>query len=109
MTANNNIHITVTGEDKAKKDAVSNIVNNALVHHGFTNVALVNTHGEPMAGTDVPSILDLLAEKEPAFFGTPIKIWADSPVGEAIVAAMAEPTKHYVQGMVEVEDKAVEA
>ncbi len=88
MSINNNVQITVTGQDKEKKDAVSNIVNNALIGHGFTNVALVNSHGEPMAGTDVPSMLDVLAKREPAFFETPIKIWADSPVAEAIVGAI---------------------
>lgn len=88
MSAHNNIQVTVTGNDKDKKDAVSNIVNNALIGHGFTNVALVNASGEPMAGTDVPSVLDVLTKREPEFFATPIKIWADSPVAEAIVGAI---------------------
>ena len=91
MNNNSNINITITGDDMAKKDAVSNIVNNALVSQGFTNVALVNTVGEPMAGSDVPSMLDVLKQREPEFFATPIKIWADSPIGEAIIAAVVEP------------------
>lgn len=97
MSVNNNIQITVSGQDKEKKDAVSNIVNNALIGHGFTNVALVNSHGEPMAGTDVPSVLDVLSKREPEFFSTPIKIWADSPVAEAIVGAITIEDKETIE------------
>lgn len=88
MRNTENINITVTGADKEKKDVVSNIVSKALVSEGFTNVALVTANGEPMAGSDVPSVLDAIKAKDPSFLETPINIWADEPVGEAIVKAI---------------------
>lgn len=74
------INITIVGDDNDKKDAVSNIISNALQGEGFTNVALVNSHGEPMAATHVPTVLETLAKREPEFFGTKIDIWARGPL-----------------------------
>ncbi len=77
------INITVVGDDNDKKDAVSNIISSALTGQGFTNVALVNSHGEPMAASHVPSVLETLAAREPEFFGTKIDIWARGPMEKA--------------------------
>lgn len=74
------INITIVGDDNDKKDAVSNIISNALQGEGFTNVALVNSHGEPMAATNVESVLEVLAKREPEIFHTKIDIWARGPL-----------------------------
>ncbi len=86
----NSIHINISGKDSDMKDAVASIINESLVKEGFTNTAIVNTVGEPMAGSHVPSVLDTLKNRDPQFFQTPIQIWADSPVAEAIVNAVVK-------------------
>jgi hypothetical protein len=83
-----NIHVNISGQDKDARDVVATIVNDALTKEGFTNTAIVNSHGEPMAGVHAPSVLDVLKSRDPEFFATPVQIWADSPVAEAIVNAI---------------------
>lgn len=84
------INITVVGDDNDKKDAVSNIISGALTAQGFTNVALVNTNGEPMAASHVPSILETLAAREPEFFGTKIDIYARGPMEQVTTTTNQE-------------------
>jgi hypothetical protein len=88
--AEGTININISGADAEKKDVVANIINQSLVKEGFTNTAIVNSVGEPMAGSNVPSVLDALKSREPEFFATPIKVWADSPVAEAVVNAVVK-------------------
>lgn len=70
-----NINITVSGSDNEGKDLVANIISRALNQESFSNVALVNTIGEPMAASDVPSVMDQIKDRNPEFFDTPVRIW----------------------------------
>jgi hypothetical protein len=74
----NTINITVSGSDTIGNDLVTNIIDRALKKEDFTNVALVNTIGEPMVTSDVPSLMDQIVQKNPEYFATPIRIWTQS-------------------------------
>lgn len=69
-----NINITVTGGDEKAKEIVSNVVTNALVSEGFSNVALVSVVGEPIVGTDIPSAMDVMRQVNPEFLATQIRV-----------------------------------
>ena len=47
------INVSITGADTQERELMSNVITNALVKEGYSNVALVNTIGEPMVGSDV--------------------------------------------------------
>lgn len=91
-----NINITVSGSDNEGKDLVANIISRALNEQQFSNVALVNAIGEPMASSNVPSVMDQVKSLNPEFFDTPVRIWtqeAKDPViyrDEALDASLKE-------------------
>lgn len=71
-----NMNITVTGGEEQQREAVSNIITRSLVDEGFSNVALVNTRGEPMVGSHVPSLLETIRTNNPEFLQTPVYVRA---------------------------------
>lgn len=70
------MQITATGGTADQRELVTNVMARGLVEHGFSNVALVNTVGEPMVGSHIPSLMDEIRSVNPAFMQTPIQIWS---------------------------------
>lgn len=77
-----NINVSITGATPEQRELVSNVITNSLVAEGYSNVALVNTVGEPMVGSDVPSLKDVLQKHHPEFLATPIRVWSIPVVDE---------------------------
>jgi hypothetical protein len=70
------MQITTTGGTPQQRELVTNVMARGLVEHGFSNVALVNTVGEPMVGSNVPSLMEVVRETDPSFLQAPIRIWS---------------------------------
>lgn len=70
------MQITATGGTPDQRELVTNVMARGLVEHGFSNVALVNTMGEPMVGSHIPSLMDEIRAINPEFMQTPIQIWS---------------------------------
>lgn len=69
-----NLNITIAGRTVPERELVSNVVTRALVNEGFSNVALINTLGEPMVGSNVPSLMDVMKRDYPALLDAPVRI-----------------------------------
>lgn len=98
-----NMNITVTGGEEQQREAVSNIITRSLVDEGFSNVALVNTRGEPMVGSHVPSLLETIRTNNPEFLQTPVYVRAIAlatdtdtldNIGDRVEEAMAKNSHH---------------
>ena len=72
----NNINVSITGGGTEERELMSNIITNALVKEGYSNVALVNTVGEPMVGSDVQSLADVLRKNHPDFLDRNVRVWS---------------------------------
>jgi hypothetical protein len=70
------INVSITGADTAERELMSNVITNALVKEGYSNVALVNTVGEPMVGSDVQSLADVLRKNHPEFLDRTVRVWS---------------------------------
>jgi hypothetical protein len=71
-----NINVSITGADTAERELMSNVITKALVTEGYSNVALVNTVGEPMVGSDVQSLADVLRRNHPDFLERTVRVWS---------------------------------
>lgn len=71
---NRNINVTITGSSNKGKELISNVITTALTEQGFTNVALITPAGEPMVGSNVPSLMDLMKAHDPQFLATPVHV-----------------------------------
>lgn len=70
------INVSITGADTQERELMSNVITNALVKEGYSNVALVNTIGEPMVGSDVQSLADVLRRNHPEFLDRHVRVWS---------------------------------
>lgn len=78
-----NINVSITGADVQERELMSNVITNALVKEGYSNVALVNTVGEPMVGSDVQSLADVLRKNHPNFLERQVRVWS-IPVADGV-------------------------
>lgn len=71
-----NINVSITGAGTQERELMSNVITKALVEQGYSNVALVNTVGEPMIGSDVQSLADVLRRNHPDFLERAVRVWS---------------------------------
>jgi len=87
-----NINVSITGGDNAERELMSNVITNALVAEGYSNVALVNTVGEPMVGSNVQSLADVLRKSHPEFLERQVRVWS-IPVANGVEMSLDDVQK----------------
>lgn len=83
MNNQKSLNIAITGQDEKGKELVGTLIQRTLVDHGFTNVAMVNTVGEPTVASSFESIYDAVQASNPGLFNEPVRIWGSVPDQEA--------------------------
>lgn len=95
MNMNKSLNIAITGQNEKGKELVGTLIQKTLSEHGFTNVAMVNTVGEPTVSSSFESIFDAVQASNPGLFAEPVRIWGSAPEidvdGEAETAAVNSP------------------
>lgn len=70
----NNINVTITGDNRLGRSLVGNVISEALEDAGFSEVNLVNQLDEPLEKDDVPTLLELVQSVRPDFFNQPVTV-----------------------------------
>lgn len=84
-TIENGITIEISGEADSGKTLVGSICHKALSKAGFTNVTMTDQQGELVEPYEPRTVLDLVAQKRPELFATPIGIVEVTDSGEEVI------------------------